>query len=167
MSVAFSTAIYESVEELYDNSNLIIIGKIGDYEEVTVKWRNTKYIERHYDVEVKKILSNTSYTDLEIEDSITLSIMVGIAGSGETVDLYLADPEDYEIKKGKYLLFLNAYEVPDLNETIFVKNSPNHLYRKLFGGIYFNVHWTGKKIVTEGQIKRIVKKKEKNEQQFL
>lgn len=91
--------IYESAEELNDNSNLIIIGKIGDDEEIITRRGDKRVVERLYNVEVSKILSNTSITDLKTDDRIILSILVGFAGSGEEVDYYIADSEYYEIKK--------------------------------------------------------------------
>lgn len=75
-----TAAINESAEEPYDNSNVIIVGNAGDYEEVTVRGGDRKYVERHYDVDVKKILSNTSETDLDAEDTISFPLRLESLG---------------------------------------------------------------------------------------
>lgn len=46
--------VYNSAEELYANSNLIILGNIGDYEETITRWGDKRVVIRLYDVAVKK-----------------------------------------------------------------------------------------------------------------
>lgn len=63
-------AVYESAEKLYEHSNLIVIGKIGDYEEIPTNWGH-KVIERLDNVEVSKLISNTSGAEMKNSDPIT------------------------------------------------------------------------------------------------
>lgn len=81
--------------------------------------------------------------------------------SGDEVNYYIAEPQYYNIKRGNYLLFLNDYEDPDLNQTTFFNISPNHLYKQN-ERVFINVIKAGKTVVTEKEINRIVKKKEKS-----
>lgn len=160
------SAIYESVEELYDHSNLIVTGKIdGNYKEFVLENNSEQMpVYRQYNLEVDKVLSNTSGIEVNSKDNITLNLTLAYVGNyegGKTIT-YVSNPESYEIQEGNYLWFLNGYYHTDLNQYVFTTNSPNHLYKES-NGKFVNLIDAGVKKVTVKEVEKIVKRKESRE----
>lgn len=125
---------YETIEELSNNSQLIIKGKVTDkYRKKNRQHDNKTVTEKLYKIEVKKVLVNNTDQKIEKGMEIEVSHSTGFDIGGTTYDI--VDPSIKELPKGKYILFLNKVTID--NDTFFVNNSPNNLYL-LKGNKYIN-----------------------------
>jgi uncharacterized Fe-S center protein len=124
-NVAMS-ATYGSIEELKNNSQLVVKGKIiGEARENDRKLSDKTAKEIIYKVKVNKVFVNKTNKLIEKGMEIELVHTTSIILNGQEYDV--VEPSIKEISNGNYILFLN--EVNLENETFFVPNTPNHLYR--------------------------------------
>lgn len=105
-------ATYDSIQELVDHSQYVIIGQVGSPVRDSMKIGETTFPGNSYIVRVDKILYQKF--DIPLDSTIKL----------EVVDF---DQINESIKAGEYLLFLNQLSYED--ERVYVNNTPNQLYR--------------------------------------
>lgn len=109
---------YKSLEDLYENSQVIIKGDLLNSNGEIVQTSEYPVQVRQYDVKVNKVFMNLTDNYIKQGDIITLSYPVKIG------DYNLVDNKDLEL--GSYVLFLNI--VHTSNNKYFVPNTPNNLY---------------------------------------
>lgn len=118
---------YKSLDEMYRDSQIILEGKVSsEFEEVETIRGDQVTKDRLYKVTVEKVLVNSTDSQLQKGDNITLSHTMGYERNG--IFYYVLDEHNIDINTGTYVLFLNKYYDNVLGIETFVNNSPNHLY---------------------------------------
>ena len=117
-------ASYESVDTLVQNSTLVMTCIVSNKEETIYLNANSKEVKGlSQEVLVKDVLMNNSDTELSKNSTINVAYFNEIKSTNDWMKISDANT----MKPGKYLLFLN--EINNENGTIYVNNTPNHLYR--------------------------------------
>lgn len=114
---------FQTLEDLASDADVVLIGHINaEYTKREVKESSRTRIDQLYNVKVEKIIYNKY--NVEVEDNINLLRATNFIIGTSVYDLV----EVKEIESGKYLLFLNQYKDDLTNKSVFVNNTPNHLY---------------------------------------
>lgn len=158
---------YESLEDLCNNSEMIIKGKVSkNYKDVIISGEYpVKY--RQYEVKIDKLFYNSTDKKVQKGDTLILSHPI------EFGDFSVTDNKEF--KPGSYTLFLNVahvldndYYVPNTSNNIYMSAS-NDIYMSTIQGesteqkssIYTNVTGRGLKGFSEIDLENIIKKDNK------
>lgn len=117
---------YETVEEIVENSHIIVTCNVtGHDEETIINYDGIKFKGFQQKIKIHNVLFNEKDIELNKND------MLLITDINEKFhnDSWLPLIEHFKIKPGKYVLFLNTLEDPETGEVYCMTNSLNNLYK--------------------------------------
>ena len=140
---------FYSLEALHDQADLVILGNIEGYKNIMIQREDQITFDRLYDVEVVDVIVNRTELNIRNNSFITLMFYMGSNANEEYSSVF--EQDENVLKDGHYLLFLNDFKDPFLNDIVFVTSSPNHLYKKV-GYSFINVYGKGKREISLPEI---------------
>jgi hypothetical protein len=113
---------YENIESISENAQLIV--KVGFPQDFSIREVPATLAIHH--VTIMKVFKNTTGETIEKGMTIPYSTLLELIEpqSKKKIEVLSRDSINYN---GTFLLFLN--KVVEDNQTLYVSNSPNHLYK--------------------------------------
>jgi len=123
--------VYKSLDEIYEDSHLIVKAKIPDYYDERIGSyinENTSIIEQLYDIRIEKVYTNKTEYDVQKGDYLKIGLKTKLQLDRNDEMSYFPTINISELEQGTYLLFLVSYYDQSIGEYV-IRTQPENIYK--------------------------------------